>query len=790
MRPEFGLWSWVGLLLALGSTAVSSVGAELPNQREGLGVLCVGLRLDEEPQPMDPFRGVLRLTPATTSSTQSATASEDLEIAVSIPGDVEIPVPSGSGWVAYLEAPGLWMAPHWLEEEAEGPLELRPMRAGEIAVPLRGADEGSLPARAEATFMPSPEGSKGPGKSRLAEGPRGSAICSISGGSARCALPRGEMDLRLETPGYAPVYLWNVRVQPNERAELEPAHLVRGASLSGWIVLPRQEGEARKRMKVELAPRVQARGTSSEVRERLTLQTVTTSVEDNGFFQIAGLEAGAYALRVSMDGLAPARRFPIWISGHGEDRLDAPIELGPPSELRASIDPPTDPFSRVWRLSVQRESEISERLVEVVREGLAEPDGSYLAGDLPPGRYNLSVESGDGTQWLEEPFELEAGEALDLFVPVSLVEVTGIARLGKEPLEGRLSFSHRKLGASIPMTADEDGEFHGYLPREGEWRVSMRPIIPDGTTPTLELKVAVVEVRRVPGGRAAELEITFPATRIEGEVIDRDGDPVSEAVVTAWASDGPSADRLAASTRVEEGRFSLIGLPAGTVALEAQAESGARAGPTIVNLEPDRTLDSVVLVVRETLEIEALLMSSGRPVPYGSIRARITDPATGALTSLWAATATSDAAGRAILRVPEGELDLLVSAASCATTLLSIPTARLRELAEEGLRLDLASTGGTLLFDVSAIVSAADPEATGQVILYHGGGSATFEELLRLNAPEMIAAERLAMTRMAPGMYTVCQAWPDGRTACSDGFLPSGGELGIVLETRDSAGKG
>jgi hypothetical protein len=778
-------WSLLWVLSTL-PLAVSA-DAEAPAEKESPArSVRIGIHLQEGPQPPVPIAGRLRLKLVETTSAGSEMEAGEIVLAVSIPGHVEVPPPAGAGWVVRLEAPGLWMAPQWLEAAGGGAAELRPLRAGEIEIPLRKADEDPLPAAATVTFGPSPVSPTPRGPSRRTQGPRGSASCAIADGSARCTVPVGELDLRLEAPGYGPMYFWNVAVRPQEDLRLEPAPLARGASLSGWVVLPRHAGETAARPKVQLAPRVQGRPSSPEVRDRLSLQTLTTRAEENGFFHIAGLKPGAYALTVSMDDMAPSRRFPIWISASEENRLDRPIELGPPAQLRVSIDPPADPYSRPWKLSVQRESEISDTRVEVLRRGVAEGDGSYRTDGLPPGAYLFRIEGEDGSRWVDEPFELGPGQVLDLYVPVPLVEVVGTLTLGEEPLEGRLAFSHRKLGSSIPMTADERGEFGGFLPGEGEWRVDVRPAAAESGKPAQELQAGVVTVRRAPGDRAAELTITLPATRIEGRVFDGAGAPVPEGVVTAWVSEGPDPRRLA-STRVdEEGGFSLAGLPPGLVALEAQAESGARGGPLSLVLEEDRALDSVVLVVRETLSIETVVSSGGRPVPYASMRIRVTDPATGGLVSLWAATATTDASGRTTLRVPQGDLDLLLSSASCPTTLRSIPAARLPGLAEEGLHLELADSGGTLVFDAGEVVAAADPGAVGRTFLYHGGGSAALEELLRLHPPQMISADTFALDRMAPGPYTVCQAWADGGTACSDGFLPAGGELRIGLETRTS----
>jgi uncharacterized GH25 family protein len=78
------------------------------------------------------------------------------------------------------------------------------------------------------------------------------------------------------------------------------------------------------------------------------------------------------------------------------------------------------------------------------------------------------------------------------------------------------------------MESDDEGRFHGILPREGPWRIEVQAAEPAFST------WARAEVDAGRAGKAT-LDIRLPDTRIFGHVVDEQGKPVARADVIVQA---------------------------------------------------------------------------------------------------------------------------------------------------------------------------------------------------------------------------------------------------------------
>ena len=87
------------------------------------------------------------------------------------------------------------------------------------------------------------------------------------------------------------------------------------------------------------------------------------------------------------------------------------------------------------------------------------------------------------------------------------------------------------------MESDDEGRFHGILPREGPWKIEVQAAEPAFSTS------ARAEVDAGRSGKAT-LDIRLPDTRIFGRVVDEQGKPVARAdVIPAGFPHGISARR-------------------------------------------------------------------------------------------------------------------------------------------------------------------------------------------------------------------------------------------------------
>jgi hypothetical protein len=174
--------------------------------------------------------------------------------------------------------------------------------------------------------------------------------CFMTDHRFTCPIPVGEGDARLVSPGFAPFYLWNLKVRPLEAVDLSEILFHPGSSLSGWIQLADRSSPLDK-VSIDLKPEVVGwQGDPSE-RKRTELRQHRTVADRNGFFQLAGLSPGEYVLTAQSKQLSPAT-VQLTIPEGRETALTEPLRLEPLSKLQVWLSPPTQRNGAPWQIEL------------------------------------------------------------------------------------------------------------------------------------------------------------------------------------------------------------------------------------------------------------------------------------------------------------------------------------------------------------------------------------------------------------------------------------------------------
>ncbi|NJL27610.1 MAG: carboxypeptidase regulatory-like domain-containing protein [Thermoanaerobaculia bacterium] len=607
-------------------------------------------------EPASPTPAILRAT-ATEPSDPEKPATV-LENEAQIPGRVTLQLPHEGAWRVSLESSQFWAAALDVTPEPGVAKLWRVRPTAVVRGRLRTAEAGGLPETIRLGFRSLAER---PGQPVDVEG---EVACPVGeGGALECRPPAGILDLALRAQGFVSHYLWASELAAGESRDLGSLELRRGASLVGWV-----ETEDRSPIvscKVRLEPFI-PNGSDPELVARAGQLGVSASVNERGFFQLAGIEMGTYRLIVEQAGYATLTTLPVAIAEVLEKRFGEPLILHRPLNLDVAIVPATDARGRAWRLTL-----LESGKPEPVALGQSDAEGRWQKAGLATGAYQLMVNDGQGSRVAMEPIVLEAGKT-EFLVQLPFFRVEGRVTLGGEPLAADLAFGGRSGAVSVAVESDAEGEFSAQLAREGEWDVDVA-----ATEPKVFRRLRKVPVAREPGSGRAWVEIDLPDTLLEGEVVDEAGAAVPDATVLILVF--PAVERPSTVRTDEKGHFELRGFEPGAFRLEARAKGkfGQRTSETVeVHVDKDEGRAEVKLVVRDLVEVRGRVVTSGGSgVPGASILA-MPAVATGVPVLIPPQT-TTDVAARSALVSRQGCLKLTsrsplvvscCSAASCRSS--------------------------------------------------------------------------------------------------------------------------
>jgi hypothetical protein len=593
-------------------------------------------------------------------------------------------------------------------------------------------------------------------------------------GELSCDLPATLLDLSIRAEGFVPHNRWAVRLERDKATPLGRLLLKKGASVSGWAQVEKgalDPGNAKAR----LSP-LQAPGADSSLAERVRSAALEVPLDGRGFFQFAGVAPGGYVVEVTQPGFAPARVSPIEVWPGSETALTQPLTLRRPLRIELTISPETDWLGKPWQVEMFRASDLGGSAGSIY-DGAARSDGRLVLEGQTPGTFRIVVSDSLGNP-LYSDFDFlirDAGEA-QRAIEIDLVSLRGEVLLGEEPLSATLYFGGRHAALGSRMESDQEGEFHGVLPREGAWFVEVEAMEPAISTHS---KVHV----QSRGDGTARLTVELPDTRVFGKVVEEGGQPVKASV---FAESGQGSVEV---TTRDDGSFEIRGLPSGPVRLSAEARS--RKGrlvsdSTLTVLSEEQQAGPVELRLRKNKLVQGRVQSARGPVPGAVLEVFPLRPALPG-----GASVRTDLQGSFEARVPEPAETVLAVVSPPGNGLKAFEVPLDGRLAV----LEVSREAGTL--EISAGLTEEEARAQAlQMIVAQNGLHLPWNLLLHWaqgHGERLRISEGLRIPSLAPGEYRVClvsraeliQRGPEGPSGlagqCASGYLEAGGTLQLDL---------
>jgi hypothetical protein len=668
-------------------------------------------------------------------------------------------------WQVQASAPGYWSQSGEVMISAEAPSEINltfwPAASlyGEIvtagAATLPGSIDIDLTAASrsvsETTIKPLAQPVSSPSRAEL--------HCEITAGAWSCLGPAGVFDMRLEVPGYAPRYEWEVSLKPEQIANFGRTELLRTSSVFGRAIArdgSNPQGPCRATLRLDMerrGPPDSDQGSQNGPSGKISFPV---SLNRRGYFQVVGISPGRYALAVACQGGSSFRD--LRVQADTETRIDPPLVLENLT-LDVSVLPKTDPAGQPWKLAVY---ETAPHYL-LIADGVAtSADGRWIRRGLMAGNYHVIIRSSDGTAWLQKYFDVDKASG-PLLLHMSSANVAGRVTMSSQPVSARLVFTNNAGGESATLFSDDTGHFHGLLPiapgmQESSWTVEAHVAQPPLTQHLLD-----VSVQATNSGAAAWLDLQLPAILVRGTVLSADGKPQRQVEVVFEGSDG-----IRTSTGTDDaGRFEMLDLPPGKYTAMANS--------------PDGASDRVPFKVAEGGGSELnLVLSPFNRYAFYVISNR--GPVANAVVQVWIAPGVprafvrTDEDGRFDVTLPPGtsEVGLTVGAPGYALKLtrMRVPDPD-DESRGDSNTISLDDAGGTLVLNFHPPGQAPDESAS--LYLVHNGaiqdaltvaGWGTNQAGANTTGPTTVEA-------IEPGDYALCGVDPTEVTVLWSGALPS-----------------
>lgn len=537
--------------------------------------------------------------------------------------------------------------------------------------------------------------------------------CSIAESAWRCTVPADVgFDFRLDIPGFAAQYFWDLSVRPAAAYEVEPQTLVAGSSIAGWVVDPRDAPIARARVSVspEIAP--------SRRREReARVQNVRTN--RRGFFQFTGLPPGTYRIVSHAPELSPAVVPQIATRGGETITLARPVRHAPPVELEVLVDPPTARGAGRWIVELAEATPLYGGRPPKIISLRAGDGGRWTASGLRADAYELTIRDDRGGLAHRATVDLFDGGPGTLTVTIAQIVVRGVVRAGDEPLPSDVRLWNRS-GRTVETATDADGRFEVTLPSAGTWEPAV--LAPRGPR-AAEIAAAPFEIPEDPPGDAAhEVVIQLAGGRIRGKAVNAE-QKTGATMVQAFRGTRPAAQQETA----DDGEFDFVGLEPGTYRLDARTSHSMTPQPVDIVIEKEESRE-VTLVMEPYARLNGYVVTpDGRPASGAVVKVSADGGAS------WQRMVT-DVRGHFERRVRGGAgmVQLVVLAYDYPAAMLAAP------LTEEPVRVQLRRDGGVVQFRSLALLIARGVRAPAHIFRFRSDGP--FDGIIHLEA----------------GVYTVC----------------------------------
>jgi protocatechuate 3,4-dioxygenase beta subunit len=380
--------------------------------------------------------------------------------------------------------------------------------------------------------------------------------------------------------------------------ELDPAYVVRGR------VVDKASGEPCKGGKVTITDDGQ-----NEFSQAI--------IDEDGWSRMASVIPGTYKVRVECKGHIPRDDYPV-IAIKDRDAPEQTWEVDGGARVRVVVvDGAGKPVESAEVSANPRDSgpgAIAEH---------AEPDGAFLLAGLKKGVHDVRVRSTEGSYASKEVnLDTRQDERIRIELP-SVGVIDGVVEDdAKRPVANALITA---IGpATMSARSTEDGRFSLLGLLSGEYEVSVDD--PSGGADTTRPPPRKIVVR-APGRETAHFTVRGRDGELEGRVIDRNGQPITDAFIDFVRAEGAygGVPRYQGSSHAPivtdtEGHFKIEGLAAGEYNLRAYRKGGGEASADHVKVG---TRD-VALRLAAGASIAGTLTSARGPVERFQLNVRNT----------------------------------------------------------------------------------------------------------------------------------------------------------------------
>lgn len=286
-----------------------------------------------------------------------------------------------------------------------------------------------------------------------------------------------------------------------------------------------------------------------------------------------------------------------------------PLRHAPSVTLNVMIDPAKSSDGSVWGVLVTERIPLTPGSPPFSVPLSADGNGLWSAAGLRPDLYELVIKDSAGSIVERSDVDLSNGSPMTLALSIHPIAVTGVLKVGDEPLAAADVRFTDGLGKSLYVTSDEDGRFTAAFPSPGRW---MPLVYPYGRLRRTQVLALPVDV---PAQADVALEIVLPGGRIRGSVVTQDGTPVKAAVHVV--KDGaPVAQQITA----DDGKFDFIGLTEATYAITAESDDGASPRPLETRVGEDETTDVKIAIEPYRAVRGTVHTPSGQPASGAIVR--------------------------------------------------------------------------------------------------------------------------------------------------------------------------
>lgn len=610
------------------------------------------------------------------------------------------------------------------------------------------------------------------------EVPKGFLECPIdTQGKWLCPpVPAATFDFVLSAEGFIPQYRWGLKVVAGKTADLGTVELKRGASVAGWVEV--EQGPIDPACRARLTPLMGA-GAGAKIADKVRSTTTEVPVRKDGFFQFVGVAPGNYSLEASQPGFAVARISPVQVSPRTETFVRQPVTLKRPLQMELAIAPALDWLGHPWKVLVFRDAYASSGFdADAIFNGASNEQGLVAIRGQAPGRFRVSVADSLNNQLFSQELEITGPEDAHHTIDLNLLTIRGTVELGKEPLAATLWFGGRYGSTAIKMESDRDGKFHGILPRAGWWRIEISATDPKFET-RAKTKVEADSLAR------ARVDISLPATRVYGKVVDERGMPAPSSTV-GLSTDDNSME----SSSDDTGTFEFRGLSPG-MAYAAASRSSAQGDSTSDRLSllirDGEDVGPLELRLHKNKKISGTVQSARGPVPGAGIYVLPLLP-----TVMFGDSVRADLDGGFTAQVPAATVtaDVIVSAPGFA--LKAFPAS----VGEAAQSLTVGEGGGNLELLFPEKPKDAEKDEVSLWIFQDGlplPPNVLYQWARGQGYTIAAQGKKLVFPALASGEYRVCLAaqallvpWQASGFAaplakCVSGELPTGGTLKLDL---------